>query len=804
MSVPGFHSDRGTQYTSHQLWQACQALGISQSMGATGVCFDNAMAESFFATLKTEFYHRRPWPTRAEARTELARWIEVIYNRRRLHSSLGYRTPVEFEHHKTIEHSNTEQAAQARRVHKLRRSPAAGPACLHRLRSTDMIADVKPKATKEVAVATSLLIYSCAGFAAPLSAMANSSSNGDESAYFLFSQPPTREDLSAFVQRASTTEPVVIRFQNGEWNGEAVLQSPDAKERLEMLSSTLDSSTLAGGSAVSMQAAIDSEAVRDRVALLDSPKNLAKEALEPAAHIGNRSTVSRPLRATDDSPLARPPFMPFSGTLSTVRQGNEEVTTHEFRGLGPYPYKEINSGCFDLVGAKPFKRCIVPDYAYEHDYKISTPGYVSDDANYSWSSTLPGPYKDTRASDHDDELDFTIGSSYTWLFNRQKTYRTVTRVQGKSGTQSAQAMLIGQVLRNDAFCYAGLSGNGMTPAATEGLNPWCFNTASSIAGGGTSVYYISTDSFTVRSSGTCYVYKISGGGGPCASAAKVAANSASVKLVGAESNLWGKVTTPWDSPSGQLVWSEVFSPSGGWVRSQARRTGADGSYTIPLNDGVNSAGVRTWRVGIQPRFGHSAYSDPLTFRRFNRPTAKSAGEALAGSIANVWGTVDTDDSTQVWTEVRLPNGNWSRSQTRTTKADGTYVIPLTYGSSSAGTYQWRVGARSYGQVVYSTPFSFRRLPLVTASAAPSVKAGGSPNVWGIVRKGYKALWTEIYSGGKWHRCWGPSNGNLKGGSYVIPLIRGGFDPGTYSFRVVARLADGSVAYSNRFAVRLSD
>ena len=92
-----FHADRGTQYTSKTLFETCEELGIHQSMGRTGVCWDNAMAESFWATLKTEFYDRRSWPTRAEARREVARWIEIVYNRRRLHSSLDYTSPVAFE-----------------------------------------------------------------------------------------------------------------------------------------------------------------------------------------------------------------------------------------------------------------------------------------------------------------------------------------------------------------------------------------------------------------------------------------------------------------------------------------------------------------------------------------------------------------------------------------------------------------------------------------------------------------------------------------------------------------------------------
>ena len=104
-----FHADRGSQFTSDQLWRVCQQLNIAQSVGRTGVCFDNAMAESFWSTLKTEFYDRQKWTTRDKARKAVAQWIEVVYNRRRLHSALGMQTPVDFEHNATT--NSTEPAS---------------------------------------------------------------------------------------------------------------------------------------------------------------------------------------------------------------------------------------------------------------------------------------------------------------------------------------------------------------------------------------------------------------------------------------------------------------------------------------------------------------------------------------------------------------------------------------------------------------------------------------------------------------------------------------------------------------------
>ena len=90
-----FHTDRGTQYTSAAFAEHTAMLGIRRSVGRTGVCFDNAAAESFNAAVKVERVNRTVYPTREHARRDVARYIEFRYNTRRLHSALGYRTPRE-------------------------------------------------------------------------------------------------------------------------------------------------------------------------------------------------------------------------------------------------------------------------------------------------------------------------------------------------------------------------------------------------------------------------------------------------------------------------------------------------------------------------------------------------------------------------------------------------------------------------------------------------------------------------------------------------------------------------------------
>ena len=121
------HSDHGGQYVSLALGQAAHDAGLAQSMGAVGTCFDNAVAETFFATLtKEKLLHEQPaggWATRAELRSAVFEYIEGFYNPTRIHSTLQMRSPVEYEHdHETGDPEGLARArGHARKtVHNLR------------------------------------------------------------------------------------------------------------------------------------------------------------------------------------------------------------------------------------------------------------------------------------------------------------------------------------------------------------------------------------------------------------------------------------------------------------------------------------------------------------------------------------------------------------------------------------------------------------------------------------------------------------------------------------------------------------
>jgi transposase InsO family protein len=96
------HSDRGSQYASLTCRKLLSKHRITQSMSGQGNCYDNAITESFFATLKTELVYLERFETREEARLKVFDFIEIFYNRQRSHSSLGYKSPVDFEKKETV------------------------------------------------------------------------------------------------------------------------------------------------------------------------------------------------------------------------------------------------------------------------------------------------------------------------------------------------------------------------------------------------------------------------------------------------------------------------------------------------------------------------------------------------------------------------------------------------------------------------------------------------------------------------------------------------------------------------------
>jgi transposase InsO family protein len=99
-----FHTDRGSEFAARSFRDLLSQAHALQSMSRKGNCWDNAVAESFFATLKVELVYQTQWCTRAQARTAIFEYIELFYNRRRRHSAIGYLSPNQFElrHHEPM------------------------------------------------------------------------------------------------------------------------------------------------------------------------------------------------------------------------------------------------------------------------------------------------------------------------------------------------------------------------------------------------------------------------------------------------------------------------------------------------------------------------------------------------------------------------------------------------------------------------------------------------------------------------------------------------------------------------------
>ncbi len=192
-----------------------------------------------------------------------------------------------------------------------------------------------------------------------------------------------------------------------------------------------------------------------------------------------------------------------------------------------------------------------------------------------------------------------------------------------------------------------------------------------------------------------------------------------------------------------------------------RSSDATGYYPIPLTYGSGTAGTLRWRVGAVTS-GGTVYSDEFDFARtapLVSVSASSAGTKRVGALTYAWGRVSGYVEGRVFTQVLTPRG-WSTSQVRSSDATGYYLIPLTYGASTAGTLRWRVGASTPGGTVYSEEFDFvRTMPPVSVSATT---AGPTP-VGGVTRASGRVdgftggrVFTQVLLSGGWSECADPN------------------------------------------------
>lgn len=183
------------------------------------------------------------------------------------------------------------------------------------------------------------------------------------------------------------------------------------------------------------------------------------------------------------------------------------------------------------------------------------------------------------------------------------------------------------------------------------------------------------------------------------------------------------------------------------------------------------------------------------------PSVYSAGTTLVGRTANTWGRFDTNKAITAWTEVEIRPGVWSKSQQRTTTANGNYVIPLTYGATTPGTTRWRVaGQYADGTVKRTSVFTLKRLAQPVAYSAGTKPVGAATSTWGRFDTN-KAItvWTEVeVRPGVWSTS--QIRTTTATGNFTIPLTYGAATPGTTRWRVAGRYPDGTVYRTNTFAL----
>lgn len=197
-------------------------------------------------------------------------------------------------------------------------------------------------------------------------------------------------------------------------------------------------------------------------------------------------------------------------------------------------------------------------------------------------------------------------------------------------------------------------------------------------------------------------------------------------------------------------------------------------------------------LAVAPVPGHAAV----------RVTASTAGAKLVGQSTYAWGTVTGGANAPVWIDVQV-SGRWSRSQSGKADAKGAYKLPITYGSGTAGSNLFRVGATVGGKTYYSSQFRFHRVKLSTAAAGMK-RVGEAANAWGTAAGAAGgSAWTEFQVAGKWSRSQTATID--KAGKFTIPLTYGKDKTGAQRFRVGVKINNGTVyaAPLTQYRIRLT-
>ncbi len=182
------------------------------------------------------------------------------------------------------------------------------------------------------------------------------------------------------------------------------------------------------------------------------------------------------------------------------------------------------------------------------------------------------------------------------------------------------------------------------------------------------------------------------------------------------------------------------------------------------------------------------------------PTATNVPEKPVGAQTFVWGRFPTKAVIDVFTQVRLPSGQWATSQKRRTDSSGGYSIPLTYGSSVPGITTWRVvGMMPDGSYQLTREFTLKRVPSVSASAAPKKVVNVGGYTWGTIATDRPVpVWTEVFTPRGWTRS--QIGTTTADGGYALPLTYGANQVGWTRWRVAGRYPNGSIVRSSEFRV----